>query len=59
MPMPNDDTVLGVVAERYYEVFNGEDAVETYWNLCRKVVLYDVPEKPWPNFIWQIQEFSF
>lgn len=43
----NDETVLGVVAERYYGVFNGEDAVETYWKLRREVVLYDVPEKPW------------
>ncbi|MBF9041487.1 aminomethyl transferase family protein [Rhodobacterales bacterium LSUCC0387] len=43
----NEETVLGVVAERFYGVFNGEDAVETYWNLRRKVVLYDVPEKPW------------
>lgn len=43
----NDQTVLGVVAERYYGVFNGEDPVETYWNLRRNVVLYDVPEKPW------------
>lgn len=43
----NGETVLGVVAERYYGVFNGEDAVETYWKLRREVVLYDVPEKPW------------
>ena len=43
----NDDTVLGVVAERYYSVFNGEDPVEAYWNLRRQAVLYDVPEKPW------------
>ncbi len=43
----NPETVLGVVAERFYGVFNGEDAVATYWNLRRKVVLYDVPEKPW------------
>lgn len=43
----NDDTVLGVVAERFYGVFNGEDAIETYWKLRREVVLYDVPEKPW------------
>lgn len=43
----NEDTVLGVVAERYYGVFNGEDVTETYWKLRREVVLYDVPEKPW------------
>jgi glycine cleavage system aminomethyltransferase T len=43
----NSDTVLGVVAGRYYTVFNGEDPLETYWKLRRQVVLYDVPEKPW------------
>lgn len=43
----NSETVLGVVGERYYGVFNGEDPVETYWTLRRKAVLYDVPEKPW------------
>ena len=43
----NSETVLGVVAGRYYTVFNGEDPLETYWTLRRKVVLYDVPEKPW------------
>ena len=43
----NSQTVLGVVAGRYYTVFNGEDPVETYWTLRRKAVLYDVPERPW------------
>lgn len=43
----NPETVLGVAAGRYYEASNGEDPVETYWNLRRKAVLYDVPEKPW------------
>ncbi|MGB2839314.1 MAG: aminomethyltransferase family protein [Actinomycetes bacterium] len=43
----NDATVMGAYAGRYYPVFNGEDPVATYWNLRRKVVLYDVPEKPW------------
>lgn len=43
----NAETVLGVVAERFYGVFNGEDPVDTYWKLRREVVLYDVPEKPW------------
>ena len=43
----NSETVLGVVAGRYYTVFNGEDPVDTYWTLRREVVLYDVPEKPW------------
>ena len=40
-------TVMGVYAERYYKVYIGEDPVETYWNLRRRAVLYDVPEKPW------------
>jgi aminomethyltransferase len=43
----NDETVLGVVAGRYYTVSIGEDPVEAYWTLRRKAVLYDVPEKPW------------
>jgi aminomethyltransferase len=43
----NSETVLGVVAGRYYGVFNGEDPIETYWTLRRKAALYDVPEKPW------------
>ncbi len=37
---------MGVYAGRYYSVFNGEDAVETYWTLRRKCALYDVPERP-------------
>lgn len=43
----NSETVLGVVAGRYYTVFNGEDSAGAYWKLRREVVLYDVPEKPW------------
>ena len=43
----NSETVFGVAAGRYYDAFHGEDPVETYWNLRRKAVLYDVPEKPW------------
>ena len=42
----NPDTVMGVYAGRYYSVFNGEDVEEGYWNLRRKAVLYDVPERP-------------
>ena len=42
----NDHTVLGVVADRYYSVFNGEDTVETYWTLRQEAALYDVPERP-------------
>ncbi|MFT7213011.1 MAG: glycine cleavage system aminomethyltransferase T [Granulosicoccus sp.] len=43
----NSETVVGVVADRYYGVFNGEDTMETYWTLRRQAVSYDVPEKPW------------
>lgn len=43
----NSETIFGVAAGRYYGAFHGEDPVETYWNLRRKAVLYDVPEKPW------------
>ncbi len=41
------DTLLGVAANRYYAADNGEDIEETYWALRQKVVLFDVPEKPW------------
>ena len=40
-------TLLGVAANRYYAADNGEDTEETYWALRQKVVLFDVPEKPW------------
>jgi glycine cleavage system aminomethyltransferase T len=42
----NAETVFGVYAGRYYTVFNGEDTVDAYWALRRRVVLYDVPERP-------------
>ena len=42
----NEQTVMGVYAGRYYAVFNGEDPVESYWNLRRKCAIYDVPERP-------------
>ena len=42
----NPDTVMGVYAGRYYSVYNGEDVEEGYWNLRRRAVLYDVPERP-------------
>ncbi len=40
------DTVLGVYARRFYALSLGEDPVEHYWALRRKVVLFDVPERP-------------
>jgi glycine cleavage system aminomethyltransferase T len=43
----NPDTLLGVAANRYYAADNGENIEETYWSLRQKMVLFDVPEKPW------------
>jgi glycine cleavage system aminomethyltransferase T len=43
----NPDTLLGVAANRFYAADNGEDIDETYRALRQKVVLFDVPEKPW------------
>ncbi len=40
------ETIHGAYAGRYYPMSNGEDPIENYWNLRRKAVLYDVPEKP-------------
>jgi glycine cleavage system aminomethyltransferase T len=66
----NPETALGVVADRYYGVFNGEDPIENYWSLRQQAVLYDVPEKPWqiegPDalpfrdkiFAWRIDNLS-
>lgn len=38
--------IRGVYAERYFAVYNGEDAIEKYWTLRRKALIFDVPEKP-------------
>ena len=43
----NSDTLFGVAADRYYAADNGEDTETIYWALRKKVVLFDVPEKPW------------
>jgi glycine cleavage system aminomethyltransferase T len=43
----NPDTLFGVAANRFYAADNGEDIDETYRALRQKVVLFDVPEKPW------------
>ena len=40
------DLVRGVYAGRFFAVYNGEDAIERYWTLRRKALLFDVPEKP-------------
>ena len=42
----NSETVMGVYANRYYAIFNGEDPRDDYWTLRRKAVLFDVPERP-------------
>ena len=39
-------TVRGVYANRFFAVYNGEDFISKYWLLRRKVVIFDVPEKP-------------
>lgn len=41
-----DDTVLGVYSGRFYALTMGADPVESYWQLRRGVVLFDVPEHP-------------
>lgn len=40
------DMVLGVYAGRTYPIDLGDDPIEIYWNLRRKAVMYDVPERP-------------
>ena len=41
-----DSNLYGVYAERFYPISLGNDVEEMYWNLRRKAVMYDVPEKP-------------
>ena len=40
------DMELGVYAKRFYPLTLREDPVEHYWTLRRRVVLFDVPERP-------------
>ncbi len=42
----NPDMILGVYARRFYALSLGEDPLERYWTLRRKVVLFEVPERP-------------
>ena len=42
----NDQAVFGLYANRFYPLSLGGDPTADYWNLRRKVMLYDVPEKP-------------
>ena len=41
-----EDNLYGVYAERFYPISTGTNTEEMYWNLRRKAVMYDVPEKP-------------
>ena len=38
--------VRGVYAGRYFPISIGEDAIEKYWLLRQKALIFDVPEKP-------------
>lgn len=38
--------VRGIYAGRFLPIYLGEDAVEKYWTLRQKAVIFDVPEKP-------------
>ncbi|MGE3874183.1 MAG: aminomethyltransferase family protein [Parvibaculaceae bacterium] len=40
------ETLMGVYAGRFYAKNIGEDVESCYWNLRRKAMLYDVPERP-------------
>lgn len=40
------EMIRGVYAGRYLAVYNGEDAIEKYWALRQRAVMFDVPEKP-------------
>ena len=41
-----DETVLGVYSGRFYALTMGADPIESYWQLRRRAVLFDVPEHP-------------
>ena len=42
----SDDTILGVYSGRFYALTMGDDPDESYWQLRRGVVLFDVLEHP-------------
>ncbi len=42
----NKKTVFGISANRFYPLSTEIDPTESYWNLKKNVMLYDVPEKP-------------
>ena len=37
--------VLGISAKRFYPLSTEVDPTDSYWNLKKNVMLYDVPEK--------------
>lgn len=39
------EMVRGVYAGRYLAIHNKEDPIEKYWQLRRKALIFDVPEK--------------
>ena len=41
-----EDNSYGVYADRYFPISVGNKIKDSYWNLRRKAVMYDVPEKP-------------
>jgi len=41
-----EGNLYGVYAGRFYPISLGNNVEEMYWNLRRKAVMYDVPEKP-------------
>jgi aminomethyltransferase len=41
-----ENNSYGIYAGRYFATSVGNDIENTYWNLRRKAVMYDVPEKP-------------
>ena len=42
----NKNTVFGISANRFYPLTTEKDPTKSYWNLKKKVMIYDVPEKP-------------
>ena len=38
--------VRGVYANRFQAVYNGENAIDKYWILRQRALMFDVPEKP-------------
>ncbi len=41
-----EDTLFGIYCNRLYPISFGEDAIDQYWKLRQKAMIFDVPEKP-------------